>query len=72
MSRCYACNKNLSDYETTRKIIRSDGTVSYPDLCNYCFIQSDLADVTQIVERIDLKDDTDSEDTSEETTFITD
>jgi hypothetical protein len=34
MSRCRACDSNLTDYEATRKY---QGTKTYIDLCNYCF-----------------------------------
>ena len=39
MSRCLACNKNLSNYESTRKY---KGTHVYIDLCNSCFSSSDM------------------------------
>jgi hypothetical protein len=32
--RCRACDKNLTDYESTRKYTN---THSYIDLCNHCF-----------------------------------
>jgi hypothetical protein len=32
--RCVACNKALSDFESTRK---SAATGDYLDLCNHCF-----------------------------------
>lgn len=32
--RCKACNKVLSDYESTRKGVE---TREYIDLCNYCY-----------------------------------
>ena len=34
--RCVACNKNLNDFESTRK---SAITGEYLDLCNTCFHQ---------------------------------
>jgi hypothetical protein len=34
--RCVACNKNLNDFESTRKSIVSG---EYLDLCNTCFHQ---------------------------------
>ena len=34
--RCVACNKNLNDFESTRKSIISG---EYLDLCNTCFHQ---------------------------------
>lgn len=62
MGRCVACNKNLTDYESTRKIIHDDGKVTYPDLCNHCFSNSDLKDNNQVVERSDLATETDISD----------
>jgi hypothetical protein len=32
--RCLACNRNLSDKESTRKFVHSK---TYVDLCNKCF-----------------------------------
>lgn len=52
--RCVSCDKNLSEFETTRKIVREDGTTSYPDLCNRCYRESGLSSVATIVERQDL------------------
>ena len=52
--RCIACDKQLSDFESTRK---SATTGEYVDLCNTCFqsIQRELnAD-----EREDLRGDVD-------------
>lgn len=44
--RCYACNEELSDYESTRK---SNVTGEYLDLCNNCF--STIEDIfTDIIE----------------------
>lgn len=59
MSRCYACDKKLSEFELTRKIVRPNGSISYPDLCNKCFNESNLAQEADIVERIDLKNSND-------------
>ena len=38
--RCIACNKNLTDFESTRK----DRGGNFVDLCNHCYhsIQNDL------------------------------
>lgn len=56
--RCVACDCNLSNYESTRKIINRDsGTISYPDLCNKCFNSTDLASFASIIERHDLETD---------------
>ena len=53
--RCVACNKLLSDFESTRKSVT---TGEYLDLCNHCFhtIQSDAPST----EREDLRDDDDT------------
>lgn len=41
--RCVCCNKNLNDYESTRKHAL---TGAYLDLCNACFSEvSDMADI---------------------------
>ncbi len=55
--RCVACDRNLSDFESTRK---SRETGEYSDLCNKCFneIQNDL---DEIQEREDLRHDEDTE-----------
>ena len=50
MSRCRACDKNLSDYESTRKYTN---TTIYIDLCNHCF----SGIYVQAEERPDLADD---------------
>ena len=51
--RCRACNKNLNDFESTRK---SDSG-EYVDLCNHCYreVQSDIL----AEERQDLQDGND-------------
>ena len=38
--RCIACNKNLNDFESTRK----DSVGNFVDLCNHCYheVQSDI------------------------------
>lgn len=45
MTRCVACDKNLNDYESTRKDLHG----SYVDLCNSCYkpIRDDLPTVTR-------------------------
>lgn len=43
--RCRACDKNLSDYESTRKFA-SHG--EFVDLCNHCF--SYIKEYTPVVE----------------------
>lgn len=61
MSRCVACNKNLSDFESTRKIIHITGKIEYPDLCNECFGYSGLSS-DKVIERSDLSTVDDIED----------
>jgi hypothetical protein len=55
MPRCYSCDENLTNFETTRKIIRDDKSVYYPDLCNRCWNSTNLASFTNVVEREDLE-----------------
>ena len=45
MTRCVACNKNLNDYESTRKDLHG----GYVDLCNGCYkpISDDLPTITR-------------------------
>ena len=52
--KCKACDKLLSDFESTRKIILANGKTDYPDLCNRCFKQSGIVDVAEVIEREDL------------------
>jgi len=49
--RCLACDRNLTDFESTRK---HTDTGEYLDLCNKCYneIQADVETVTE--ERLDL------------------
>ena len=51
--RCRACNKNLNDFESTRKSESGE----YVDLCNHCYreVQSDIF----AEERQDLQDGND-------------
>jgi len=58
--RCYCCDKNLSDFESTRKSVT---TGAYLDMCNKCYytIQDDIISE----ERYDLYDG-DEEQTTEE------
>ena len=56
--RCVCCNKNLNDYESTRKHAL---TGSYLDLCNGCFAEvSTMADVP-VTTREDLANCSDIE-----------
>lgn len=56
--RCQACDRNLTDFESTRK---HSETGMYLDLCNSCYheIQTDVESVTE--ERIDLMHEDDIE-----------
>ena len=49
--RCVACNKNLSDFESTRK---DAITGEYIDMCSQCF--SEIAYDFLVIERTDLVD----------------
>ena len=55
LMRCIACDRNLSDFESTRK---SHDTGKYVDLCNKCYneIQSDIDNIN---EREDLRHEDD-------------
>ena len=53
--RCVACNKALSEFESTRK---SSVTGEYLDLCNHCY--SEIAKDIHADERDDLRDETDN------------
>mgnify|MGYP000264140093 CR=1 FL=1 len=47
--RCIACDKNLTDFESTRK---NHKTGEFLDLCNTCFNHVNLSDID---EREDLR-----------------
>ena len=49
--RCVACDRNLSDYESTRK---SATTGEYLDLCNTCL--DEITDDVIVIDRPDLID----------------
>ena len=49
--RCQCCDKNLNDYESTRKSVSSG---EYLDMCNKCY--SSISDDLLSVERYDLYD----------------
>lgn len=49
--RCIACNKELNDFEATRK---SKLTAEYVDLCNECYVA--IREDVQVIERYDLMD----------------
>jgi hypothetical protein len=50
--RCLSCNKNLTDFESTRKFA---STGEYLDLCNRCY--SDIQDDVDTIIRPDLQED---------------
>jgi transposase-like protein len=52
--RCLSCNKNLTDFEATR---RSAMTNEFIDLCNYCF--ASVSEDINSLEREDLAHDED-------------
>jgi hypothetical protein len=62
--RCVACDKNLNDFESTRK---HGVTGEFIDLCNRCFrdVSSDIPVVTredlEATEAIDMEDFSDVE-----------
>ena len=66
MTRCVSCDKNLNNFESTRKIISSDNKVEYPDLCNKCFKDSGLGEIFQVIERTDFPHDVDIDCDSDE------
>lgn len=53
--RCVACNKNLSDFESTRK---SAETGEYLDMCNDCFFYTE--DEIATIDRDDLRSESDT------------
>ena len=48
MTRCVACDKNLNDYESTRKDLHGN----YLDMCNDCYGQ--IKDDVLTIDRPDL------------------
>jgi len=58
--RCRACDKNLSDFESTRKHHESG---EFVDLCNKCYstIQSDVNDIEEREDLRHVNDDYDEE-----------
>lgn len=48
MTRCVACDKNLNDYESTRKDLHGN----YLDMCNRCY--GEIKEDVLSVERDDL------------------
>lgn len=49
--RCISCDKNLNDFEATRKYAN---TLTYVDMCQRCFKSSDTEGIL-VLERTDLK-----------------
>lgn len=47
--RCYSCNRNLNDSESTRRVV---STGEFLDLCNRCY--SDVAQEIPTIVRMDL------------------
>lgn len=50
--RCLSCDKNLTDFEATRKSVFSG---EFIDLCNHCF--ASVSDDLQTIDRPDLLHD---------------
>lgn len=50
--RCIACDKDLNDFESTRK---SKETGEFLDLCNHCY--SSIRGRFRVIEREDLRAD---------------
>jgi len=54
--RCIACDKNLSDFESTRK---NETTGEYEDLCNECYssIQNNISESEEDTLTVEYKED---------------
>lgn len=61
--RCLACNKNLNDFESTRK----DSEGNFLDLCNHCYheVQADIGIVEERQDLFNSDGDQDSDDVFE-------
>lgn len=55
--RCVCCDKNLSDFESTRKSVTTN---DYIDMCNKCYLT--IKDDLVSIEREDLLTNEDTED----------
>lgn len=55
--RCVCCDKNLSDFESTRKSVTTN---EYIDMCNKCYLT--IKDDLVSLEREDLLTNEDTED----------
>lgn len=58
--RCVCCDKNLSDFESTRKSVTTN---EYIDMCNKCYLT--IKDDLVSLEREDLLTNEDTEDEEE-------
>lgn len=58
--RCICCDKNLSDFESTRKSVTTN---EYIDMCNKCYLT--IKDDLVSLEREDLLTNEDTEDEEE-------
>lgn len=56
--RCLACDRNLSDYESTRKFESGN----FVDLCNHCYF-SGVQEQIKAYEREDLRGSVSTDDT---------
>ena len=54
--RCRACDKNLSDFESTRK---NEVTGEYEDLCNECYyaIQNNISESEEDTPTVEYQED---------------
>jgi len=59
--RCTVCDKGLTDFESTRKYVNSNGKTEYVDMCNQHFRESGLDEIVEIIERHDLSREEDIE-----------
>lgn len=58
--RCLSCNAALTDFEATRKTLKTE---EYLDLCNNCFYT--IKDDVLTLDRIDLEDEESRQDDDE-------
>lgn len=71
MTRCVACDKNLNDYESTRKDLHGH----YLDMCNACYtpVRDDIPTITREdlspTQQIDPEDVSDSLDLEDDITI---
>jgi hypothetical protein len=67
--RCKACDKNLTSFESTRKIVYEDDSVEYIDLCNHCYKTIEIEEIADVVNRYDLLHEVDIESTYDDTLY---